>query len=102
MKKVLCVGQVAYDVTLAVDHYPEENKKMRSIKRVECAGGSSYNSAYLLASWGVDTTFIGSIGSDYEGEKIQKEAEEVGLKLKLSIHDSRTTTSYIVANLSKI
>lgn len=100
MKKVLCVGQVAYDVTLAIDHYPEENKKMRAIKRVECAGGSAYNSAYLLASWGVDTTFIGSIGKDEEGRKIKQESEEIGLKLKLSEHDSKTTTSYILANLS--
>jgi len=100
MKKVLCVGQAAYDVTLVVDHYPEENKKMRAKKKVECAGGSAFNSAYLLALWGIDTTFIGTIGNDEEGKKIQKEAEEAGLKLKLSVQDGKTTTSYIFANLS--
>ena len=98
MKKVLCIGQVAYDITLLVDKYPLENKKMRTNGKVECAGGSAFNSAYLLASWGIDTTFIGSIGKDEMGEKIKKEAQEIGLKTKLCEKDTYTTSSYIITN----
>ena len=98
-KKVLCVGQVAYDITLAVEDFPEENKKMRAKEKQECAGGSAFNSAYLLASWNIDTTFIGSVGDDEIQEKIKREAEEVHLRTKLSVCPGRTTTSYILANL---
>ncbi len=100
MKKVLCVGQVAYDVTLLVEEYPIENKKMRMKQRVECAGGSAFNSAYLLASWQVDTTFLGTIGNDFYGSQIRKEAEEIHLPCYFHQLDSFTTTSYIIANVS--
>ncbi len=100
MKKVLCIGQAAYDITLLVDNYPVENKKMRSKDRVECAGGSAFNSAYLLARFGVDTTFVGTIGNDYYGSLIEKEALEVGLHTHFHKVDSFTTTSYIITNVS--
>lgn len=101
MKKVLCIGQVAYDITLLVDEYPEENKKMRIKKQVECAGGSAFNCAYLLNSWGVDTTFIGSIGNDYYGKKIEEEIKECKLKSRLTKWNGHTNTSYIVTNVNK-
>lgn len=99
MKKVLCIGQVAYDITLLVDHYPEENKKMRVNEKVECAGGSAFNSAYLLKTWEVDASFIGSIGKDYYGSKIQQEAQEIALPCFFHETDM-TTTSYIITNVS--
>ena len=100
MKKVLCIGQVAYDITLLVDSYPEENKKMRAIDRVECAGGSAFNSAYLLNSWQVDTTFVGTIGKDYYAQKIKEEAQEVNMKTHFHEVDTDTTASYIITNIN--
>ncbi len=99
MKKILCIGQVAYDITLLVDAYPEENKKMRAKGRVECAGGSAFNSAYLLTNWNMDTTFVGTLGNDYYAEQIQKEAAEVKMKTYFHKIDSFTTTSYIITNI---
>ena len=101
MKKILCVGQVAYDITLLVDEYPEENKKSRIKGYVECAGGSAFNSAYLLNSWGVDTTFVGTIGNDYYGSKIEEEIKECNMKAELTKLDGFTTTSYIITNINK-
>lgn len=100
MKKVLCIGQVAYDITLLVDDYPEENKKVRAKNRVECAGGSAFNSAYLLNNWKIDTTFVGTIGNDYYAEQIQKEADEVGMKAHFHQINGFTTTSYITTNIT--
>lgn len=99
MKKVLCIGQVAYDITLLVDEYPQENKKIRAKDRVECAGGSAFNSAYLLNNWNMDTTFVGTIGNDYYGEQIQKEVQAVGLYSHFHKIDGFTTTSYIITNV---
>lgn len=100
--KIMCVGQSAYDITLPLDHYPIENKKVRLEKMVECGGGSASNCAYLLSKWGMETYFAGIIGNDYYGEKIRKEYEEVGVNTKyLQISDKyKTTSSYIIANTS--
>ncbi len=101
--KILCVGNAAYDVTLPINHFPIENKKVRlDDKRVECGGGSASNCAYLLAKWGMDTYFAGCVGDDYYGNKIIEEMEKVGvntkyLEKKVGVD---TTSSFIIANTS--
>ena len=102
MKKVLCVGQSAYDITLPLDHYPVENKKVKVPYKVECGGGSSSNCAFLLAKWGVETSFAGVIGNDHYGNNILDEYLSVGIDTKyLQISNKfSTTSSYIIANTS--
>lgn len=102
MKKVLCVGHAAYDITLPVDKFLEENKKVRITEQVECGGGASANAAYLLAKWGMDVSFAGIIGDDLYGGKIEDEFISIGcdttyLKKSKSFD---TTVSYIIANSS--
>ena len=102
MKKVLCVGQAAYDITLPLDHYPIENLKVRIPYKVECGGGSSSNCAFLLAKWGLDTYFAGIIGNDHYGDRILDEYVTVGIDTKYLQISNRfhTTSSYIIANTS--
>ena len=101
--KILCIGHAAYDITLPVDSYPVENKKVRlQESHVECGGGPAATAAYLLALWGVDTSFSGVVGSDYYGDKIKEEFKRVNVDmsyLETSL-DKRTTSSYIIANKS--
>lgn len=96
--KAICIGQAAYDITLPMDHFPIENKKTRSRDKIECAGGSACNCAYLLAKWGIDTYFAGVVGDDYYGERIKKELEEINVNTKYLefSKESRTTSSYII------
>lgn len=98
--RIICVGQSAYDITLPLDHYPVENKKIRVSNKVECGGGSASNCAYLLAKWGLETYFAGVVGDDYYGNKIIEEFNEVGVNTKYLISDKEfpTTASYIIAN----
>ena len=100
--KVMCIGQSAYDITLPLDHYPIENKKVRVYGKVECGGGSASNCAYLLAKWGINTYFAGVVGDDYYGSRIKKEYDEVGVNTKYLQVDKSfpTTSSYIVSNTS--
>ena len=100
--KIMCVGQSAYDITLPLDHYPIENKKVRVQGKVECGGGSASNCAYLLAKWGMETYFAGVVGNDYYGEQIRKEYERTGVNTKyLQVsQEFPTTSSYIIANTS--
>lgn len=101
-KKILCIGQSAYDITLPLNGFPTENKKVKIIdKRYECGGGSANNSAYLLGLWGSNVTLLSSIGNDYQGKLIKKELESVNVKTKyLNINKNNyTNTSYIISNL---
>ena len=98
---ILCVGQSAYDITIPVDKYPEENKKHKVYETTECGGGAANNAAYLIAKWGNEVYFLTSIGTDEAGSKIKKELNSVGVKLDyINEVNDKTTTSYIVANRS--
>ena len=101
--KIMCIGNAAYDVTLPMNHFPIENKKVRVEKgRVECGGGSASNCAYLLAKWGMDTYFGGVVGDDYYGDKIIEEFEKIGVNTKYLERKkgAPTTASFIIANTS--
>ena len=98
--KILCIGNTSYDITMIVDSYPIENKKMRlEHEIVECGGGSASNAAVLLSHWGVDTYLASTIGTDYYGEKIAKEFKKFQVNTKyLEYQDCKTTVSFIITN----
>lgn len=98
--KILCVGHAAYDITIPVDRFVEENTKNRVSERVECGGGPASNAAYLLGKWGCDVTFMGVVGNDEYGRYIKKELDSVHVNteyLELS-SEYKTTSSFIIAN----
>ncbi len=99
---ILCVGQSAFDLTIPVDNYPIENKKIKVSEVYECGGGAANNAAYLLAKWHDEVYFATSIGKDESGQKIKNELASIGVKLNYlnEIDNVKTTTSYIVANRS--
>lgn len=100
--KILCIGQSAYDVTLFVDNFPEENLKYKVQKCIECGGGSAGNAAYLLGKWGADVYFAGCVGNDTYGKRIRDEFRTVGVNidyLEFS-RDYSTPSSYIIVNKS--
>lgn len=99
--KILCIGHAAYDITLPVDSYPIENKKLRlKTNKVECGGGPAATAAYLLAYWGVNVSFAGVVGNDYYGEKIKKEFVDINVNTTYleTSNQCFTTSSYIIAN----
>ena len=98
--EVLCIGNSAYDITILVDNYPTENKKIRlSDNIIECGGGSASNVAYLLSHWGINTTIASVIGYDYQGQVIETEYKKIGINLKyLEKRNIKTSTSYIITN----
>ncbi len=100
--KIVCIGHAAYDITIPMDEFPEENTKNRVNDRMECGGGPASNAAYLLGKWGADVHFLGIVGNDEYGNVIRNEFEDVGVStnfLQFS-DDHKTTSSFIVANIS--
>ena len=102
MKKILCIGNSVYDITIPMDHYPIQNNKYRITDIVENGGGSANNCAYLLAKWGQNVYYAGVVGNDLYGKKVIKELKSVGVNLKfLEVNKNfETSPSYIIVNTS--
>ena len=100
--KVVCVGHCTFDITIPMKEYPTENIKYRLTHHIECGGGPASNGAYLLAKWGMDTSMVSVIGTDYYGDRIIEEFNKVGVDTQYieRREDHRTTSSYIIANMS--
>ncbi len=102
MKKILCIGHSAYDVTIAMDHYPIENKKYHIDTIYENGGGPANNAAYLLTKWGLPSYYAGVVGRDLYGKRIQKELRSIGVNTSFLELNKKwpTSVSYIIVNLS--
>lgn len=100
MIKTLSVGHASYDIYVQVDEFPKENTKSRFINKIGCGGGAAANVAYLLAKWGVGSTFAGTIGNDMYGNRIQKEFESVGVDTRYieTTYDKDTSVSFVIVN----
>lgn len=98
--KILCIGHASYDITIPFDGYPTENSKNRVDEKYECGGGPASNAAYLLGSWGLDTTFVGVLGDDIYAKRITNEFNSVGVNTNYIEYDnkSETTLSFIIVN----
>ncbi len=103
MKRIVCIGQSALDVTLPVDEYPKENTKVRiGDRRFMNGGGACNNATYLLGKWNDDVTLISTVGNDRDGVFLEQEMSDIGVQTMFAKIDSvPTTTSYIITSLSK-
>ncbi len=100
MIKTLSIGHASYDIYVQVDEFPKENTKTRFINKIGCGGGNAANVAYMLAKWGLGSTFAGTIGNDAFGNRIQKEFESVGVDTRYieTTYDKDTTISFVIVN----
>jgi len=103
MKKIVCIGQSAVDITLPVNSYPIEDTKVKiGDSKFVNGGGACNNASFLLGKWHDDVTLFSTVGNDHEGELLEKEMHSVGVKTMFSkIDNVRTTTSYIITSLTK-
>ena len=105
MIKTLALGQANYDIYINVDDYPKEGSKDRFINKIGCGGGTACNVAYMLAKWGVSSTFAGVIGNDVYGTRVRKELESVGVDTRYieTSYEKDTVLSFVlVDNKNKI
>ncbi|MFK4784590.1 carbohydrate kinase family protein [Fusobacterium sp. MFO224] len=100
MKKILCVGHSAFDITYLLKEFPKENKKYKAEDRTMVSGGPAGNAAYLLGKYGEEVSYITVLGKDFYGERIIEDLESVGVDTKNIIRDEKYVTpcSLIIAN----
>ena len=80
---VLCIGHAAYDVSVFVDGFPQENSKCETHELIEACGGPAANAAYLLSLWGARCAIAGLVGGDRYGRCIRDEFSSVGTDVTL-------------------
>ena len=98
MSRVLCAGHVNWDVTLQVDRLPDPDEEARIVDQCQSGGGSASNVAVVLAGLAVDTTLLGSVGSDEYGWLVRRELDEVGVETVLTETEGSTGVKYLVVN----
>jgi sulfofructose kinase len=81
--EVLCIGHAAYDLSVFVDSFPEENSKCETQELLESAGGPAANAAYLLSMWNARSAFAGLVGDDRYGSRVRAEFQAVGTDVSL-------------------
>lgn len=97
---VLCIGHAAYDLSVFVDAFPEENSKCETQELTESPGGPAANAAYLLSLWNARAAFAGLVGDDRYGLSIRNEFLAAGTDVSLlEIREGHPTpVSLIVIN----
>lgn len=98
--KSLCIGHIAYDITLELNDYPKENTRDEILNVYEAGGGSTANCACLLSKWQEETYICGVVGYDSYGEKIKKEFADfkVNTSYLETDYENKTSLSYIILN----
>lgn len=100
MKKILCVGHSAYDITYLLPNFPVENRKYKAQERIMVSGGPAGNASYLLGKYGEEVSYITTLGNDVYGNEILSDLKSVGVDTKnIIVKDEYVTPcSIIIAN----
>jgi sugar/nucleoside kinase (ribokinase family) len=70
-RRVWVVGPVAWDTVAYVDHYPVRGRFTQCRNTIERPGGSAGNVAQALATAGIETGFVTTVGDDAIGKQLQ-------------------------------
>jgi ribokinase len=76
---VLCAGHVNWDVTLQLDRLPDPDGEARIVEQRSAGGGSAANVATGLATLGVETALLGSVGADENGHLVRRALDDAGV-----------------------
>ena len=100
MIEVLCIGQLAWDISAGLPEFPVENTKSEVRDLLECSGGPAANAACLLAKWGARCAFAGLVGTDDEGGRAIRGLQRFGVDTSLMAAraDIVTPVSIILIN----
>lgn len=100
MFDVTAIGEICIDLVGIVNTLPKENTKKDISSFRQIVGGSASNTIIALSSLGLNTSFIGKVGSDAYGNFIKKEFIKAGVNVD-NIKDDLSYTPYHFVVLSK-
>ncbi len=102
MKKVLVIGSMNMDYSIKTDRIPKPGETILGFELEFNSGGKGANQAYALAKLGSNTSMIGSVGNDYNGELLKKNLMGVGVDVSgiKTVDDCDTGVAFIAVSSS--
>ena len=101
--KILAVGIATLDIINTVENYPEEDDEVRAISQRRARGGNATNTLAVLAQFGHQGFWAGSLPSedpDVESVKASLLAAGIDLKYVNYLREGKLPTSYITLSRS--
>lgn len=99
MARVICAGHVNWDVTFCVDRLPRADGEATIVDQFQSSGGSAANVAATLATLGVESTLLGSVGTDEHGQLARWALADAGVDCRpLVAVDGATTVKYLLVD----
>ena len=90
--KILIVGSLGMDLTFSTDIFPNEGETVIGKSFRTAPGGKGANQAVQVARLGADTTMIGKLGRDTNGDKLLQTIDEAGIHHENILFDDKAPT----------
>lgn len=84
--RVLGVGHCTLDFIGVVERFVEPDFKKEFTQFSTQGGGSAATAMVALSRWGVETGFVGKVGSDQRGDEIERTLSEEGVDTRGMVH----------------
>ncbi len=96
--RVLGLGHCTLDYIGVVDRFVEPDFKKEFAQFSTQGGGAAATAMVTLSRWGVETAFIGKVGSDQRGDEIERTLAEEGVDTSAMVHQANAVSqmSFIV------
>ena len=90
VKEVIGLGALNYDVLYAVEQIAKGGEEVGIIAVKKAPGGSAANTIVALSKLGVDSGFVGIVGTDEEAELILEEFRKEGVETRIKKEEGYT------------
>lgn len=90
--KILIVGSLGMDFTFSTNVFPHEGETIIGKSFKTAPGGKGANQAVQVARLGADTTMVGKLGRDSNGEELLKTIDEAGIHRDKILFDDEVPT----------
>lgn len=91
-QKLVVVGTINMDTTLALGRFPRIGQTEISNSRMLCPGGKGLNQAVAIAKLEGSVALIGKVGKDYAGSEIWDHLQSSGVNMEYVRRTSRDST----------
>lgn len=78
--KLLGIGHIVMDHLVRLEHWPAPDSKQVALEGVECLGGPVARACITASLLGVETSFIGRVGSDPTASALKDELLAAGVR----------------------
>lgn len=90
---IIGIGSTVYDTLLVVDHYPQEDTKLRGLETRIQGGGPCATALVAASRCGLSTSYMGTIGDDAFGQYMLDDLRHWGVDTS-HVHIERGAISF--------